>query len=154
MEDRLRRLEAVQAVLLEIGQLSTRCTDIVQFLRAVHGALGRIMYAANFYVALNDRDGEPNAVRFVYYVDEADASPDPDEVTHLASPDESPTAWVILNRRCLVMTAAEHISRRQVAAFGEGTVAEHWIGCPLMDQNHQPLGAIVIQSYDSRHTYS
>ncbi|WP_338770338.1 GAF domain-containing sensor histidine kinase [Massilia sp. METH4] len=154
MEVRLRRLEAVQAVLLEIGQLSTRCTDIVQFLRAVHGALGRIMYAANFYVALNDRDGEPNAVRFVYYVDEADTPPDPDEVTHLASPDESPTAWVILNRRCLVMTAAEHISRQKVAAFGEGTIAEHWIGCPLMDQNHQPLGAIVIQSYDKEHTYS
>ena len=154
MEDRLRRLEAVQAMLLEIGQLSTRCTDIVEFLRAVHGALGHIMYAANFYVALNDRDGAPNAVRFVYYVDEADTPPDPEELTHLASPDESPTAWVILNRRCLVMTAAEHLSREQGAAFGRGTIAEHYIGCPLLDQNHQPLGAIVIQSYDSEHTYS
>ena len=154
MEDRLRRLEAVQAMLLEIGQLSTRCTDIVEFLRAVHGALGHIMYAANFYVALNDRDGAPNAVRFVYYVDEADTPPDPEELTHLASPDASPTAWVILNRRCLVMTAAEHLSREQGAAFGRGTIAEHYIGCPLLDQNHQPLGAIVIQSYDREHTYS
>ncbi|QGZ40993.1 signal transduction histidine kinase [Pseudoduganella flava] len=154
MEDRLRRLEAVQAMLLEIGQLSTSCTDIVQFLRAVHGALGRIMYAANFYVALNDRDGEENAVRFVYFVDEADEAPSPDEVVHLASPEQSPTAKVILSRQPLVMTAAEHISRRQVAAFGEGTVAEHWMGHPLLDQNHQPLGAIVIQSYDKEHTYS
>lgn len=154
MEDRLRRLEAVQAVLLEIGQLSARRTDIVQFLHAVHGALGRIMYAANFYVALNDRDGEPNAVRFVYFVDEADTAPDPGEVVHLASPDESPTAWVILNRQNLVMTAAQHISRREVAAFGVGTIAEHWIGCPLMDQNDQSLGAIVLQSYDRQHTYS
>ncbi|TWI61113.1 phospho-acceptor domain-containing protein [Pseudoduganella lurida] len=154
MEDRLRRLEAVQSMLLEIGQLSTSCTDIVQFLRAVHAALGRIMYAANFYVALNDRDGPTNAVRFVYFVDEADLPPDPGEVITLASPDESPTAWVILNGQRLVMTAAEHLSRRQVASYGVGTVAEHWMGSPLQDQNHQTLGAIVIQSYDSEHTYS
>lgn len=154
MEDRLRRLEAVQAMLLEIGQLSTGCTDIVQYLRAVHGALGRIMYAANFHVALNERDGAPDAVRFVYYVDEADPPPDPAAVTHLASPDASPTAWVILNRRPLVMTAAEHRSRETAAAFCMGTVAEHYIGCPLLDRNHQPLGAIVLQSYDREHTYS
>ncbi len=155
MEERLRRLEAVQSMLLEIGQLSTSYTDIARFLRAVHGALGRIMYAANFYVALNDRDGAENAVRFVYFVDEEDEAPDPAQVVHLASPEESPTAWVILNRRSLVMTAAEHIERQGGgAAFGVGTVAEHYIGCPLLDQNQQAVGAIVIQSYDKEHTYS
>src|SRR5450830_2117155 len=155
MEVRLRRLEAVQSMLLEIGQLSTRCTDIVQFLRAVHGALGRIMYAANFYVALNELGGDPHAVRFVYYVDEMDEAPDPHEVSLLASPDESPTAWVIMNRQQLVMTAAEHVSKREANAdFGIGTIAEHWMGCPLLDQNHQALGAIVIQSYDEQHTFS
>jgi signal transduction histidine kinase len=153
MEPRLRRLETVQAMLLELGQLSTSTTDIVEFLRAVHAALGRIMYAANFYVALNDRDGEPNAVRFVYFVDEADVSPPWGEVVRLASPEQSPTAWVILNRQPLVMTAAEHISRLKVAAFGGGTIAEHWMGCPLLDRAQQSLGAIVIQSYNSEHTY-
>ncbi|WP_307719779.1 GAF domain-containing sensor histidine kinase [Massilia sp. YMA4] len=155
MEVRLRRLEAVQSMLLEIGQLSTSCTDIVQFLRAVHGALGRIMYAANFYVALNERDGDPHAVRFVYYVDEVDAAPDPDEVVRLASPEQSPTAWVIMNRQRLVMTAAEHISRQSHGELiGQGTVSEHWMGCPLLDHNQQALGAIVIQTYDARHTFS
>src|SRR5450830_52893 len=155
MEVRLRRLEAVQSMLLEIGQLSTRCTDIVQFLRAVHGALGRIMYAANFYVALNELGGDPHAVRFVYYVDEMDEAPDPHEVSLLASPDESPTAWVIMNRQQLVMTAAEHHSRqRDGDLIGRGTVAEHWMGCPLLDQDGQALGAIAIQTYDIGHTFS
>jgi hypothetical protein len=54
----------------------------------------------------------------------------------------------------MVMTAAEHHSREDNAGFGIGTVAEHWMGCPLFDHNHQVLGAMVIQSYDKEHTFS
>ena len=154
MESRLTRLEAVQSMLLEIGQMSSNCTEITEFLQSVHAALGRIMYAANFYVALRDEQ-QDNAVRFVYFVDEVDEPPESDEVVPLASPEDSPTAWVILNRQRLVMTAAEHIAKKDDGnAFGVGTVAEHWLGCPLLDQNHQVLGAVVIQSYDKEHTFS
>jgi signal transduction histidine kinase len=153
MESRLNRLEAVQAMLLEIGQLSTSCSDITEFIRAVHRGLGRIMYAANFYVALGDRDD--GSVRFVYFVDELDATPDPQEKVTLASPDQSPTAWVMLNRRTLIMTAEEHNARGpDGSGWGLGSTAEHWMGCPLLDQQHQALGAIVIQSYAPEHTFS
>ncbi|GJJ05623.1 hypothetical protein RugamoR64_61610 [Duganella rhizosphaerae] len=154
MESRLTRLEAVQTMLLEIGQKSSSCTDISEFLQAVHAALGRIMYAANFFVALSDRDGPVNQVRFVYFVDEVDDPPSRDELFELIE-GESPTATVINTRARMVMTAAEHQSRREAnAGFGIGTIAEHWMGCPLLDQNHQSLGAIVIQSYDKEHTFS
>jgi signal transduction histidine kinase len=154
MESRLSRLEAVQTMLLEIGQRSSSCSDITEFLQAVHAALGRIMYAANFFVALSDRDGAPNQVRFVYFVDEVDEPPSRDQIIEL-TPGQSPTAWVLLNRQSLVMTAAEHQSKREDDdRFGIGTIAEHWMGCPLLDQNHQVLGAIVIQSYDAHYTFS
>jgi signal transduction histidine kinase len=154
MESRLTRLEAVQTMLLEIGQKSSSCTDISEFLQAVHAALGRIMYAANFFVALSDRDGAANKVRFVYFVDEVDEAPGRDELFELVA-GESPTAGVILSRQSMVMTAAEHVSKREDNAdFGIGTIAEHWMGSPLLDQNHQALGAIVIQSYDKEHTFS
>lgn len=153
MESRLSRLEAVQTVLLEIGQRSSTCSDISEFLQAVHAALGRIMYAANFYVALSDRDD--GLVRFPYFVDEFDAAPDPDEGVRLASAAQSPTAWVIVNRKQLVMTADDDAMRAiGGGAWGGGTAAEHWIGCPLLDQQHQVLGAIVIQSYDAQHRFS
>jgi signal transduction histidine kinase len=153
MESRLDRLEAVQSMLLEIGQRSTSCSDITEFIRAVHLALGRIMYAANFFVALSDRaDG---TVRFVYFVDELDPTPDPAQRVTLASPDQSPTAWVILNRTKLVMTADEALAREQDGiSWGGGSLAEHWMGCPLLDQQHQALGAIVIQSYSPEYTFS
>ena len=119
--ERLDRLEAVQSMLLEIGQLSTSCSDITAFIKAVHGALGRIMYAANFYVALADR--EDGTVRFPYFVDEADGTRDPNERIMLASPEQSPTAWVLLNRQTLVLTAADfHERLRNSGRWGDGSV--------------------------------
>ena len=151
--ERLDRLEAVQSMLLEIGQLSTGCSDISAFIEAVHRALGRIMYAANFYVALADR--EDGTVRFVYFVDEADEAPDPGAPIRLASPEQSPTAWVLLNRAPLTLTSADFAARGSGgASYGNGSAPEHWMGCPLLDQNHQLLGAIVIQSYSKAQTYS
>lgn len=151
--ERLARLEAVQSMLLEIGELSTSCSDIVDFIGAVHRALGRIMYAANFYVALSDQaDG---TVRFAYFVDEEDEAPDPDERVRLASPEQSPTAWVLLNRQRLTITAADFKQRASEGLqWGQGSAAEHWIGAPLLDRHHQALGAMVIQSYTAGVTYS
>ncbi|MCD2517182.1 GAF domain-containing protein [Massilia sp. G4R7] len=151
--ERLARLEAVQSMLLEIGELSTSCSDIVDFIGAVHRALGRIMYAANFYVALSDR--EEGTVRFVYFVDEADEGPDPEQPIRLASPDQSPTAWVLLNRQHLTLTAADFRARAADGIqWGHGSTAEHWMGAPLLDRHQQALGAMVIQSYTEGVTYS
>ena len=150
MESRLHRLEEVQAMLLGIGQISNTCSDMSEFLGAVHRALGRIMYAANFYVALADR--ADNSVRFVYFVDEQDAAPDPQQRVTLASPEQSPTAWVILNGKNLTMRRADQHDKGE--GWGQGSTAEHWVGASLLDHQHQSLGAMVIQSYDTAHTFS
>jgi hypothetical protein len=50
-----------------------------------------------------------------------------------------------------VVTAEDFRARLN---YGAGSAAEHWIGCPLLDQQHLPLGAIVIQSYTPEHTCS
>jgi signal transduction histidine kinase len=155
MHNRLERLEAVQSMLLEIGQLSMSCTDIRQFVGAVHRALGRIMYAANFYVALSDAD--EGAVRFVYFVDEVDVDlvPGPETTVKLGPPETSPTAWVIAHREKLSLTAQDFRQRDALNTKQSiGSNAEQWMGCPLLDQHHQVLGAIVIQSYDVQHRYS
>jgi two-component system NtrC family sensor kinase len=155
MNNRLERLEAVQAMLLEIGQLSMRCTDISEFVGAVHRALGRIMYAANFYVALSDRDD--GTVRFVYFVDEVDVDlvPGPETGVRLGTPEQSPTAWVIAHATSLALTA-EEFRQRDVLSGNQsiGSHAEQWMGCPLLDQHYRVLGAIVIQSYDVLHRYT
>jgi hypothetical protein len=96
MESRLSRLEAVQTVLLEIGQKSSSCTDISEFLQAVHAALGRIMYAANFFVALSDQHGPANRCALSTSSTRWMIRPR-DELFELVA-GESPTAAVILSR--------------------------------------------------------
>ena len=153
METRLKRLEAVQDVVLEISRISTSCNDIADFLKSVHHAISRIMYAANFYVAIYD--DMQDSLRFVYAVDEADTFPDASQSFALAGADESPTAWVILNRQMLFMTAADDELRGvQNAAWGTGSRAEYWMGYPLLDQQRRILGAMVTQIYDINHSYS
>ena len=152
MHTRLQRLEEVQKVVLEISKISASCSDVVVFLKAVHENIGRIMYAANFYVALfNQAD---NSVRFVYQVDEVDDPQDPNVDFKLQSPEESPTAWVILNSQPFILTAAEDEARERDKKWGRGSRAEHWMGFPLLDHQRRTLGAMVIQSYDSQYLYS
>lgn len=152
--ERLARLEAVQSMLLEIGELSTSCSDITEFIGAVHRALGRIMYAANFYVALCDR--EDGTIWFPYFVDEADAEvPVAGQRVKLAAPEDSPTSWVVVNKRRLMITADDfHAREREGMQWGHGAAAEHWMGAPLLDRHQQALGAMVIQSYTEGVTYS
>ena len=153
MLNRLQRLEEVQKVVLEISKISASCSDIVVFLKAVHATIGRIMYAANFYVALFNHHN--NSVRFVYQVDEVDDPQNPDIDFKLESPEESPTAWVILNAQPFILTAAEDEAReRDQKEWGRGSRAEHWMGFPLIDHQRRALGAMVIQSYDEKHLYS
>jgi len=153
MLSRLQRLEEVQKVVLEISKISASCSDVVTFLRSVHQTIGRIMYAANFYVALFDQSH--NSIRFVYQVDEQDGPKDPTIEFKLQSPEESPTAWVILNCQPFVLTAEEDEAReREQKEWGSGSRAEHWMGYPLLDHQRRPLGAMVIQSYNKRYLYS
>lgn len=153
MKGRLQRLEAVQAMMLEVGRASLSCNDISDFLKIVHAALKRIMYAENFYVTLYNKDS--STIRYVYNKDEIDDDLDTEEEFALASADESPTAWVILNRQPLLMTAAEDTARNDAGeSWGSGSIADHWMGFPLLDPQRESLGAIVIQSYDKLKMYS
>ncbi len=153
LQMRVKRLEAVQAMLLHVGRLSCSTHDLGPFLAATHQAVGSIMYAANFFVALYD--AADSSIRFVYFVDEVDAPEDPTQRYPLHATDESPTAWVILKGEPLNLTAAE-FSQRQwgVAAWQTGTDATHWMGAPLRLSDGRILGALVIQSYREDRTYT
>ena len=154
-ELRVERLEAVQAMLLHVGRLSCTTGDLDEFLAATHQAVARILYAANFFVALYDpRD---STIRFVYLVDEVDPPEDPARRFPLRSPDESATAWVILKGEPLIMRTAEFADPRWHKADAEwstGTDPAHWIGMPLRRSDGRIQGALVIQSYREDRIYS
>ncbi|WMW82080.1 ATP-binding protein [Undibacterium cyanobacteriorum] len=154
MEHRLKRLEAVQTMVLDIGRLSSRTSDIREFIQGIHLALSRIMYAANFYIALYNN--EEQAVQFVYFVDEVDEAPNPQEQFKLDEPGYAFTKWVILNKKEMIITAEEDeklVESPELSAV-TGTRSEHWMGYPLLDHQKDCLGAMVIQSYDAQYLYT
>jgi PAS domain S-box-containing protein len=51
-----KRAETLQAALYRIAELTTSVEDMPAFYRAVHGVVGELMYAENFYVALRDEE--------------------------------------------------------------------------------------------------
>jgi signal transduction histidine kinase len=153
LRSRVERLEAVQAMLLEVGRLACTARDLDQFLAATHAAVGRILDASNFFVALHD--AADSTLRFVYFVDEVDAPEDPDRRFPIGHPDESPTAQVVLTGEPLVATAADFAGMYQdSAAWRTGTDAAHWLGQPLRASDGHVMGAVVIQSYRADRMYS
>lgn len=150
---RLARLEAVQAVVLDINRRSARRQDLGSFFQAVHEAIGSLMYAPSFYIALHD--AAANGIRFVYRVDEKDEVPDPDTVFPLPADAESPTASVIRRGEPLSVTIEQIAARNaQGDHWGAGSPAEHWVGMPLIGNDGRTFGAIVIQSYVQGFRYS
>jgi signal transduction histidine kinase len=150
---RIDRLEAAQAMLLEVGRLSCTAHDLDQFLAATHAAVGRLLYAANFFVALYD--AADSTLRFVYFVDEVDAPEDPALRFPVHDPEESPTAAVVLRNAPLDATAADFAGKYvDGAAWRTGTDAAHWLGRPLRASDGRVLGAVVIQSYRADRMYS
>src|SRR6476619_6185469 len=110
MAQRLARLEAVQSVVLEISSRSAGCQDLQEFFRAVHAAVGRLMYARNIYIALRDPDHD--IIRYVYDVDQKDSPQAPDTPHPLLPESESPTAWVIRHGRPLSVNAEEFFAEQ------------------------------------------
>jgi signal transduction histidine kinase len=146
MAQRLARLEAVQAVVLDINRRSARRQDLPSFFKAVHEAIASLMDARNFYIALYEEPAD--AMRFVYRVDEKENIPDPATLFPLPPPEESPTAWIIRRGEPLIVTI-EQIAARNTPGqrWGSGPPAEHWVGMPLIGNDGRTFGAIVIQSY-------
>src|SRR5882672_6030520 len=79
LKHRVRELEAqaqVDAALYRIAQAASTVTDMQEFYAAMHGIVGELMDASNFFIALYDEDRQ--MINFAYYVDEVDTDiPDP-----------------------------------------------------------------------------
>ncbi len=153
LQARVRRLEAVQDMVLQLDRVASAPVNREAFLAATHAAISHIIYAANFYVALYD--AADNTLRFAYFVDEKDPPEDPHTRYPLGDDQVSPTAWVIRHRKLRVLTAED--DRRagwHAASWSTGSTAEHWLGAPLLAHDGRALGAIVVQSYEPGRRYS
>jgi len=137
--------EKVRAALYEIAATTNAAEDLDEFYAAIHGIVGELMYARNFYVALHD----PNAdtLSFPYCVDEVDPPP----VTRPLR--KGLTEYVLQTGEPLLMPDEDFpamIATGKVESVGSPSV--DWLGVPLKSRG-RTFGVLVVQSYDPRFRY-
>ncbi|HUH31243.1 MAG TPA: EAL domain-containing protein [Rhodanobacter sp.] len=141
-----QRAEQLQAVLFQLAQLATADIDEGEFYQRVHGVVGTLLNAENFFIALLSTDN--SQLDFPYYVDAGERQ----VKTRVLG--RGLSEYVLRSAQPLLMQASQVDA---LAAAGEisghtGTRAESWLGVPLW-VNDAVIGLVAVQSYEPGVTY-
>jgi len=147
--DERQRSEHLQAMLYRIAALSTMGIDSHEFYGLIHRAVGELLEARNFYIALLSADGRQ--LEFPYSVDDIDRHRPTRPLAQGLS------EYVIRHGRPLLADAA---TVRELTAAGElapglaalGAPARLWLGVPLMTGG-EAIGLVAVQSYRDEQVY-
>ncbi|MGH8086367.1 MAG: bifunctional diguanylate cyclase/phosphodiesterase [Lysobacter sp.] len=139
---RLEHSEQVQRALFAISGLAGSDRDMTEVLRGIHGIVGTLMYADNFFIVL--RDPTHDTIRMLYFVDVQDPAPfdelPRDDIRHSAT-------WYVLRDGKALRGDRERLSTQvdgPLRLFGSDSPA--WLGVP-MQREGTTHGAIVVQNY-------
>ncbi len=142
-----RRRDQVQAGIYQISQAVLGGDDLPALFAKVHGIIGGLMPARNFYVALLNADR--SLLSFPYFVDETIAPPAP------RPPRNGVTEFVIDTAEPLLASDAEVVAK--LSARGDytpgGDPCAQWMGAPLVFEGRS-LGAIALQDYHNPAAYT
>jgi PAS domain S-box-containing protein len=134
-----KRAEALNSALYRITQKTSSAEDLEQFYAAVHGIVGELMYARNFYVAVYDPLTQ--LLSFPYFEDEEDSRPVPKKLG------KGLTEYVLRTGEPLLCTPEVFdvkVKRGEVELIGAASL--DWLGVPLKAGNNT-FGVLVVQSY-------
>ncbi|MDN4543662.1 EAL domain-containing protein [Pseudomonas sp. C32] len=143
------RAEHLQSALFQIAELSSRPGDMAELFQTLHGIVGELLFAQNFYIALfEDATGE---VTFPYYVDERQTTR-----PMARRGRRGLTEYVIRQRRpCLIdADEAERLAAQgEIERAHESVRSFSWLGIPLFDGD-VVRGMLAVQSYTSPVRYT
>src|SRR5438876_4110683 len=136
-----RRAECVQEAVYRISHTAHTADNLQQLLRAIHGIVGQLMPAKNFYVSLYD--AEKDRLEFPYFVDEIDLTCD----VNPRKLRKGLTEYVLRTGQPLLATPEVY---EQLVAAGEaeliGAPSIDWLGVPLKVKD-RTIGVVVTQTY-------
>jgi PAS domain S-box-containing protein len=148
LEAERARAATVQDALYRLAELASTTRNLQEFYRAIHGVVGELMGASNFYVALYDEDRR--LISWPYCVDEGDAElPDPTRWEQFGSGNvRALTAHVLRTGK------PQRLSRERIEKLIElgeidliGDLPSGWLGVPLSSDDGRTVGALAVQSY-------
>ncbi|HPW17095.1 MAG TPA: PAS domain S-box protein [Candidatus Aminicenantes bacterium] len=140
-----KQAEILQNAVYRIAQAADVAAGTRDLFGLVHGIIGTVMPAANFYIALYD--AAQDLISFPYFVDEEDTPPES------VKPRKGLTEYVIRNGRPLLCDEA---TDRELRGRGEveviGAPSAIWLGVPLIVDG-KTTGAMVVQHYSNPAAY-
>jgi PAS domain S-box-containing protein len=148
--------EKVQDALYRIAELASAAQDMPEFYRAIHGIVGELMPATNFYIALYDE--ERRRINWPYYAEHTppDELPDPNKWYPLdTSSGRGTTAYVLRTGEPQLISLERF---QELAKQGEldlvGPQSEYWLGVPLKTAAGATVGVLAVQSYTEHVRYT
>ena len=120
-----KRAEQVQQATYRISQAAFSADDLGDLYRQIHGVLGELMHAENFFIALYDP--ETDMLNFPYFVDQYDEPPEPIIARH------GLTEYILRTGKALFATqekCAELVAQGEISDVGAPSV--DWLGVPLI----------------------
>src|SRR6476659_8876603 len=141
----LAQAEKLQRALFAIADMAGSEHDMPSLLRGLHGIIGQLMYAENFYIALYDAPDD--ALRFVYFADTVDTlGPSFTEAVPMARIERGLTCYLIRDGRPLMGTTDQLTSQVSGPLALHGADSFDWLGVPML-RDGNAVGALVVQSY-------
>jgi PAS domain S-box-containing protein len=142
-----RRVEEECRALLEIVQGLNATYDLDELFSLIHRAVGSVLYAENFLIALYNP--ETGFLHFEFFVDKHDPMPPPRPLGKGLS------GYVINNDLPLLLSRVE---QRQMVEKGMvegvvGTFSASWLGVPLRTPSGA-IGVLVVQHYEEENVYA
>jgi PAS domain S-box-containing protein len=141
-----RRVEEECRALLEIVQGLNATYDLNELFSLIHRAVGRVLYAENFLIALYSP--ETGFLHFEFFVDKYDPPPTPRPLG------KGLTGYVLNNDLPLLLSREE---QRQMGEKGLvevfGTLSASWLGVPLRTPSGA-IGVLVVQHYEETDAYA
>jgi PAS domain S-box-containing protein len=134
-----KKSQEIQSAIFEISQAAQSAATLDELFASLHRAVGRLMAAENFYIALYDP--ETDLLSFPYFVDQLDDRPTP------FKPGRGMTGYVLRTGKPLLVTA-EAIEELEKAGEVEslGAPSLDWLGVPLKVRD-RTIGVLAVQSY-------
>ncbi len=147
------RSERVQTALYRIAETASTADDMPSFYAAIHGIVGELMYAENFYIALYD--DQRRLISYPYARDSADDDwPDPRAWIPFGGENAAGvTAYVLRTGRSAML---DFPMTERLAAAGEivptGAESIEWLAAPLIADG-RTLGIVAVQTYREDRRY-
>ena len=140
------RSQRMQAALYGISEAAHSTPDLVDLFRRIHGIIGELLPAKNFFVALYD--DARDELSFPYWVDELDEAPSPRPLNSGTLSGE-----VVRSGQALLVTpdTKEQLGEIERALVGSDSL--DWLGVPLVSDS-KSIGALVVQSYSGGIRYT